>query len=174
MEGVEALAIAIESTEGLMLRFLEDVEDDARTAQVEGLPNHFIWTLGHCAMTMHKLASKIDGQLPPDSDFIQGAGTGGEIEQFDTETVCKGSSPAPEASLYPDMERGRAIYSKACHRLAGAVRGLDPGELEAAREWNGTQIPLLDLVLRVSFHNGVHAGQVLDLRRALNMRRLIG
>ena len=174
MEGVEALAIAIESTEGLLLRFLEDVEDDARTAQAAGLPNHFIWTLGHCAMTMHKLASKIDGQLPPDSDFIQGAGTGGDPERFDTQAVCKGSSPAPEASLYPNMERGRAIYSKACHRLAGAVRGLDPGALKATRDWNGTPIPLLDLVLRVSFHNGVHAGQVLDLRRALNMPRIIG
>ncbi|MBM44593.1 MAG: hypothetical protein CMJ36_06250 [Phycisphaerae bacterium] len=172
MEGVESLALAIESTEGLLLRFLEDVPDDVRVTQAAGLPNHFIWTLGHCAMTMHKLASKIDGVSLPADDFSDGAGR--DPERFDAQAVCKGSTPETDAGHYPSMERGRAIYSNACRRLASTVRGIDPGELNSTRDWNGTSIPVIDLVLRVCFHNGVHAGQVLDLRRALGMPRIIG
>ena len=172
MEGVESLALAIESTEGLLLRFLDDVPDDMRVAQAAGLPNHFIWTLGHCAMTMHKLASKIDGGALPEDDFSDGAGS--DPARFDAQAVCKGSSPAADAGHYPSMERGRAIYSNACRRLASTVRAIDPGELNSTRDWNGTSIPVIDLVLRVCFHNGVHAGQVLDLRRALGMPRIIG
>ena len=174
MNGSDALALSIEATEGLLLRFVADIENEERARQYPGLPNHVIWVLGHCAMTMNRLAAMLDGGTLPDSDFVQGDGTRGDAHRFDTESVRFDSSPVPEADLYPTMERGREIYTAACHRLADVVRTLDPAALDDTIEWHGTPVRTADLVLRVGFHNGAHAGQVLDLRRNLGKPRVIG
>lgn len=173
MTGPDTLAKAIEATEGLLLRFVADFDDDTRAAQAPGLPNHVIWVLGHCARTMNKLASMFDGQPLPATDFIEGDGTQGDATRFDAHSVCFDSVPSADADLYPSLERGRAVYAAACRRLAGAVRQLDSSSLGATVEWHDAPIRTDDLVLRVGFHNGAHAGQILDLRRALGKPRVI-
>ncbi|MEE2718454.1 MAG: DinB family protein [Planctomycetota bacterium] len=174
MNGPEMLARAIDATEGLLLRFVADIDDDERATQLPGLPNHVIWTLGHCAMTMNRLASMLDGEPLPESDFVAGDGTAGDAERFDTESVRFDSTPVPDADCYPGMERGRAVYAAACRRLAGVVRSMGEDELDGTLDWHGTPVPIADLVLRVGFHNGAHAGQILDLRRGLGKPRVIG
>jgi len=174
MSGPDALARSIEATEGLLLRFVADIEDEERALQCPGLPNHVIWVLGHCAMTMNRLASLIDGEPLPESDFFQGDGTKRCIERFDTELVRFDSTPRPEADDYPSMERGRVVYAAACRRLSRVVRTLDESALESTLDWHGTPVRIDDLVVRVGFHNGAHAGQVLDLRRNLGKSRVIG
>ena len=174
MNGPEMLAGAVDATEGLLLRFVADIDDDERATQLPGLPNHVIWTLGHCAMTMNRLASMLDGEPLPESDFVAGDGTAGDAERFDTESVRFDSTPVPDADCYPGVERGRAVYAAACRRLAGLVRSMGEDELDGALDWHGTPVPIADLVRRVGFHNGAHAGQILGLRRGLGKPRVIG
>ncbi|MDG1899915.1 MAG: DinB family protein [Phycisphaerales bacterium] len=174
MSGPDSLARAIEATEGLLLRFVADVDDDMRAVQSPGLPNHFIWVLGHCSMTMNRLASLIDGTPLPDSDFFDGDGVRSDAGRFDAELVRFDSTPRGVAEDYPTMDRGRAVYAAACRRLAAVVRALDESELESTLDWHGAPVRIDDLVVRVGFHNGAHAGQVLDLRRVLGMPRIIG
>ena len=38
--------------------------------------------------------------------------------------------------------------------------------------WGGQKVTRARLICRVVFHNGTHAGQILDLRRALGMPKL--
>jgi hypothetical protein len=45
--------------------------------------------------------------------------------------------------------------------------------LDQAVSWHGGEITLRSLVIRVAFHNGAHAGQLTDLRRALGLERVI-
>ena len=148
MNGADALARSIEATEQLLLRFVADIEESERALQYPGLPNHAIWVLGHCAMTMHRLAGMLDGRSLPESDYVHGDGTAGDGRRFDAESVRFDSTPVPQADRYPTIERGREIYSAACHRLAGAVRGIDPESLDDTLEWHGAPVRIDDLVQR--------------------------
>ncbi len=168
-----ALARLIESTKGLMLRFVDGFDEASRTRQGADLPNHLIWTLGHCALTMNKLSRMFDGMPVTESDFIEGDGARGDAVRFDTQSVCFGSVPVDDGDRYPTLERGCEIYSAACERLAQAVRELVLNSVEETVLWHDAPIRVDDLISRIAFHNGAHSGQIMDLRRALGMPRVI-
>ena len=46
-------------------------------------------------------------------------------------------------------------------------------QLHETVSWGGGTTTKRDLAVRMAFHNGVHTGQIIDLRRALGMPRLI-
>ncbi|GAF96907.1 unnamed protein product, partial [marine sediment metagenome] len=93
--------------------------------------------------------------------------------RFDTESICFGSQPVSDGSRYPTLARGIEVYEAACDRLADAVRAAEPAALDQVIPWHGGEITLRALVSRVVFHNGVHAGQITDLRRPLGLERVI-
>ena len=167
------LARAVEMTEGLFTRFLSGFDDTSRTTQAPGVPNHAIWILGHCGLTMHRVAHLLDGAPLPDSDYIIGDGTSGTPDLFDTATVCKDSTPRDEPDAYPLLARGLDAYTAAIRRLASAVRGSSTESLQQPIEWHGARLTHGELVLRVCFHNGCHAGQLTDLRRVLGLPMVI-
>lgn len=173
MNRQQTLAELVRSTKGFLTRFLAGFDDTTRTKQAESLPNHVIWCLGHCAMTMHRVAERFDGRPLPESDFVRGDGTQGTGQQFDTETVCFGSRPVDDPELYPLLDRGKAIYEYACERLAQCIVDSPDAKFDEPQDWQGGPIPLWLLVMRVCFHNGTHAGQITDLRRALKMDAVI-
>ena len=167
------LAEFILSTKPFFVRFIDGFDDSTRTFQAENLPNHVAWSLGHCALTMNRAAERFDNKPPPDTDFIMGDGTNGDSSRFDTESVCFDSTPTPEPSNYPTLHRATEIYEAACDRFAEAVRHTTDAKLDEMIPFHGDDIPLYTLIMRVCFHNGSHAGQIMDLRRALSMQRVI-
>lgn len=170
----DAFADSILATKPLFTRFLTGFDERSRTAQLPGMPNHVIWTLGHLAMTMHKVAEKFDGLPLPESDFSAGDGAQrGDAERFDLASIVIGSHPIDEASRYPTLARGRAIFERACDRFADAVRSAGDAKLDEPIIWHDGELPLWSLVARVCFHNGTHAGQLTDLRRMLGMPPII-
>ncbi|MEE2907298.1 MAG: DinB family protein, partial [Planctomycetota bacterium] len=92
---------------------------------------------------------------------------------YDIEMVCKESTPSDEAALYPSLARGETIFRSAIARLAGAVRTATSATLGEPMTWHGTPLTRGELVLRVCFHNGCHAGQLVDLRRAMSLPNVI-
>ena len=94
--------------------------------------------------------------------------------RFVIDSICIGSLPTSDPQIYPCLMRSQSIYASACKRLARAVSQLKDDELEAELEWHDGSISVVDLISRVCFHNGAHSGQLLDLRRALDMPRVIG
>lgn len=169
----DMLAESIISSRDLLLRFLVGFDDDNRTKQARDLPGHVAWALGHCALTMHRVAEHCDGRPLPESDFITGDGRAGGSQRFDTESICFDSTPVDETDRYPTMARCRAIFEAACDRLASTVREASDEALEKMVPWVAGEIPFWKLVLRIAFHNGVHTGQIIDLRRALGLDRVI-
>jgi len=170
----DALAEGVLGTKALSTRFFVGFDESNRTRQAPHLPNHITWVLGHCAFTMHRVAQQLDGKPHPERDFVterRGSGAGG----FEQETVAFDSEPADEPEHYPSLARAREIFEDACDRLAAAVRSADAATLQREVPWGSgnTQIPLWALVQRVTFHNGVHTGQLTDLRRALGLERVI-
>lgn len=168
------LAAVVRSTTPLLVRFLAGFDGRAGVRQAPGLPNHAVWCLGHCALTMHRLASRLDGGPLPEDAFVSGDGRGGDAERFDTESVSYASTPEDEASRYPGPARARVIFEAAAARLASAVASATPERLGEGMRWGDAEHPIGELVARVVFHNGTHAGQIVDLRRALGMPGVIG
>ncbi len=121
----DAFADSILATMPLFTRFLSGFDEASRTLQAPQVPNHAIWTLGHLAVTMHRVAAYFDHGPMPETDFTTGDGGAGDTQRFDTESVCIGSQPSADASIYPTLERGRIIFEQACERFINILRLVD-------------------------------------------------
>jgi len=172
----DAIAEGVLSTRQGMARYLAGFDDTNHTKQAPGLPNHVAWSLGHLALTMHRACQKIRTDHPlPASDSIEGGTTtgGGDPKRFATESVSFGSRPAPDPTQYPALARSIEIYSSACEAVAAVVRAVPDAELSTLVEWGGgMQLPKYLMALRMMTHNGMHVGQVADLRRALGFKSI--
>ncbi|MFG0326337.1 MAG: DinB family protein [Phycisphaerales bacterium JB037] len=167
------LARAVRTSSPLLLRFLGGFDESNRTTQAPGLPNHAAWTLGHLALTLHRAAERLDGSGLPERDFIAGAAAG-DAERFGSESVAFGSRPVDEPGRYPSLERSRAIFEGAVDRLANGIGTSSRERLAQSEPWGRAETTMGDLIVRMIVHNGTHAGQLADLRRALGMPPVIG
>lgn len=159
----------------LLARYLAGFTDVTAVRQTPDLPNHVAWNLGHCALTMHRVAAMVDGLTAlPAGDFVTGDGTAGSRDRgvFDTEAVCFGSRPEDRYDRFPTLARATEVYNAACERLAAALRPLPDAELDRVVRFGSGEMPLWLLVTRMVFHNGFHTGQISDLRRALGFRSI--
>jgi hypothetical protein len=170
MTRAEALAESILQSRGLLTRYLAGFDDSNHTATVPGLPNHVAWILGHCALTMHRAAEKIDGRSRLDGSFIEGAASG-DARRFGTESVAFGSDPGQGSAVFPPLARCIEIFSDAADRLAGALRHASEDSLdELVPFFGGASLPRWSVAPRIVFHNGTHCGQIADMRRVLGMK----
>lgn len=172
----ECIAESVLLTKQLLARYLAGFNDVTHVRQVPDLPNHVAWCLGHCAVTMHRIAEKLDGKPLPASDFVTGDGTAGSRDKgvFDTEAVSFGSAPEERHDRYPRLDRCIQIFNTAADRLAAACRSADDARLDQQVAWgaSGMQQPLWALAIRMVFHNGFHTGQIADMRRALGFKSI--
>jgi hypothetical protein len=176
MRTQDAIAEGVLSTKPGMARYLVAFDDTSHTRQAPNLPNHVAWCLGHLALTMHRVCEKIrPGHALPASDFIEG-GTkagGGDTRRFATESVSFGSQPVADAKQYPGLARSMEIYDAAVEAVADAIRATPDADLGTLVDWGaGMQLPKYLIALRMIGHNGMHIGQIADLRRALGFKSI--
>jgi hypothetical protein len=155
----EEIAGAIAATSALLARYLNGFDDTNHTRQAPNLPNHVAWVLGHLALTMHRAAERIAGREIPLA--------------WDPEPFAMGSAPVADAAAYPRFDEMRRRFDEALARVVDAVRAAGDEKLHETVTWGGGSTTRRDLAVRMAFHNGVHTGQIIDLRRALGMPRLI-
>lgn len=164
----DALADSVLQSRGLLLRYLAGFDDTNHTRTAPGLPNHVAWILGHCAMTMHRAAEKLDGRAALEDGFVLGS-MHGDDRRFGAESVAFGSDPGAIGPV-PPLTRCIEIFSDACGRLAAALRAASEERLdELTPFFGGMTLPRWSVAPRIVFHNGNHCGQIADLRRALGM-----
>jgi hypothetical protein len=163
------LSRAVESSKPLLTRYLAGFDDSNHTVQAANLPNHCAWTLGHVALTLHRAAEHARGGELPLTNFHTTADHPRPLATFYTESVAFGSIPRADPSAYPRFERCREVFESECDLLASVVRDLDDASLDRPLKWGTSRTTVGDLVVRMVFHTGIHAGQLSDLRRALGM-----
>lgn len=163
------LAESIEHSKKLVERFNVGFDDSTHTKQTKDLPNHFAWCMGHLALTMQRVASAIDGKPISETDFILGSAPG-DKNRFGHDSVSFGSKPTDNAAIYPTHARCAAVFDSAIARLADAVHSADDATLDKSIKWGAGEATIAALIPRMVYHNGVHAGQIIDLRRALGMK----
>lgn len=171
----DAIAEGILTCKPGVARYLVGFDDSNHTKQAPSLPNHVAWNLGHVALTMHQVATMIDGKPMPERDFKTGGRKdgGGDTQRFAVESVGFGSSPSASTADYPTFARCVEIYDAACDRLATLVRAASDTKLDEKVKWGAANdVPLYLLAMRMMFHNGDHLGQIVDLRRALGFKSI--
>lgn len=156
----DELADACASTAALLMRYLAGFDDTNHTKQAPGLPNHLAWALGHLALTMHRASERISGTETPLA--------------WNPEPFAFGSTPVADRNAYPRLDELKRRFEEGYKRLTDAIRATGDGALAETVTWGNGTISKRDLAARMVFHNGVHAGQIIDLRRALGMPRLVG
>ena len=171
MTNQQLLAESVRESKAWLTRYLKGFDDTNYTKQAPGLPNHVAWTLGHLALTLNRIAERIDGRPISESDFVTGAGG---RERFDTEAVSFGSKPVDDPSRYPGYARCVAIFENAIERCASAVQNADDATMAKSSKWGKGEVATWSLPARMVFHNGTHTGQIVDLRRALGLGNILG
>lgn len=171
MTTCETLAAGVENCKDLAARFYPGFDDGNHVRQAAHLPNHFAWTLGHLALYLNSLANELDGQGKPGSGFGPG-GRGAGL--FDHESIGFNSTPVADADKYPSVACCIEIFERACDRLGAALRNAKDSDLERSVRWGKVEISMSAAVMRHVFHVGAHTGQILDLRRALGLGRVLG
>lgn len=165
------LAQGIVSSRDLLERFIVGFDDTNRTRQAPNLPNHFAWTLGHLAITQNRMAERIDKKAIPADQFIEGSR--GDSVRFALESVAFNSEPIDDPAIYPTAARCIAIWRASIDRIASAYEHADDATLDTMTPWGKNSIPIWAMAQRMAFHNGTHAGQLIDLRRALGFPRVL-
>jgi hypothetical protein len=145
-----------------VMRACQGFPDDKLCHQNSPADNHPVWTLGHLATGYDWLAGLLDGkpsQLSEDTQKLFGSA----------------SKPQADASIYPPLEQIRATCDSAWKRLLRAAQNSSDTDLASApvSPTGGFAKTRLDVIHRVAWHDGWHAGQVSTLRRALGLPGLM-
>lgn len=165
------LAQGILSSRDLLERFIVSFDDSNRTRQAPNLPNHFAWTLGHLALVQNHMAERIDKKPVPADHFMEGSG--GDSTRYGMGSVAFNSEPIDDPAAYPTVERCLTIWRASIDRIAAAYEHADDATLDTMTPWGKASIPIWAMAQRMAFHNGTHAGQLIDLRRALGFPRVL-
>lgn len=173
MTDAPTLARAFRDAVPLFTRFLAGFNDDNRAAQSPENPNHAAWTMGHLALYLHRGADAFHPLPLPPGDFIENAHAG-DHARFATESVCFGSQPTPDPALYPTWDRCLEIFHDAADRFADTLERATPDQLAAEVQWGASRTTGAALATRHIVHVATHAGQIIDLRRALAFPRVVG
>ena len=167
------LAKAVEESGPLFLRYVRGFDDVTAIGQVPGIPNHVVWTLGHCGFTMHRVGGLLDGAGVPLEEYFQDQEQA-SARAFQISKICRGSIPVTDPGHYPGFSRAIEIFKSSITRFSRAVAAADEETLESLRQWHDGPISMSSLIRRVCFHTATHAGQITDLRRAMGMPTVIG
>ena len=57
--------------------------------------------------------------------------------------------------------------------VVAALRAADDRALDTETPWGASTTTIAALAMRMMYHNGTHAGEIIDLRRALGMGRVL-
>lgn len=157
-----ALAV-LDFSHGLTLGLLKDVPADKLTHQPSPTDNHFVWTFGHLATTYSWLQSLVDGTMHPLPDSYNGL-------------FGMGSKPTSDAKAYPSFAEVKKHNDEAYAALVAAVKKQSDNELlrPTAAESHGFASDRLDAVAKGAWHEGWHAGQLANVRKALGIKNLMG
>ncbi len=174
MSRQQMIAAAILESRALAARYFAGFDDSNRTRQAQNLPNHFAWTLGHLAYILNRCAEKLDAKPLPTLEFIEGGhpSGGGDSARFASKSVTMGSVPVDDPTQYPAATRCVEIFTAACERCSAAFRNATDAQLEQDTPWGATTLKLWQMGPRMVFHNGTHAGELADLRRALGLKSI--
>jgi hypothetical protein len=132
------------------------------THQVYPGANHPLWIMGHLTTVDHAVFAKLQpGQAGPPEGYQARFG--------------KGSTPAPAADAYPPPAELRAIMSAGRQRLVDLLTGMSNAQLASKLPGDSPLFTDFGSVFEfLTWHEGIHAGQLSVTHRALGHKPIVG
>ncbi len=157
--GLNALAFA----RGVTTKLAEDIAEDQMTHRPTPNCNHTAWLLGHLAYADDGFYTKLSGNdsvIPENFEVLFGMGT----------------TPSDDACLYPSKAELLEVLEKSHAALTDWFKSL-PEEKLAEPLPEGMEMfgaNHATLAATMAWHEGVHNGQLIEVRRSLGMSRVFG
>jgi uncharacterized damage-inducible protein DinB len=144
-------------------QLLEDIPPDKLTLQPVSGANHALWVLGHLGAADAYFLKEAARQETPDLDRW--------LSLF-----FMGSKPMPRLTDYPPVPEVRRLFDGARERLTEWAGTLSEAQLsaplpEAIKDFGASHAHLLG---NLAVHEGLHAGQLTIIRRALGLAPKFG
>lgn len=141
------------------LSLMEDFPADKAVWQPFPGANHFLWNLGHIAVTDAYFVSRLGAaraDLPASWEKLFGMG----------------STPTPSAGDYPTVKEVSEAMSRAHEVLVAGFAALSDSRLAEplSRELATFAPTFAHLPASIAWHEGVHAGQIVALRKAIGIK----
>ena len=122
--------------------------------------NHVLWTVGHLGVSHHWTRCQIDPSTSPRDEHWR-------------KLFAGGSTPTDDASTYPSIADVRAYYEEQWDQLLAMLDRMNDNELEGATPEEASYLAKTKLGLFhfVSWHEGVHVGEIAAVRKALKLEK---
>ncbi|MCZ6834319.1 MAG: DinB family protein [Planctomycetota bacterium] len=157
--GISAMRFARSAT----LKFLEGLTDEQLMHRPTPEANHATWILGHLAYVDDSIYTKVSGHdsvIPSNYKAL-----------FDS-----GTTPSDNASDYPSKDELLTNLEKAHTAFIGWFESLSDEQMASAPP-EGLEIfgaNFACVVATLAWHEGVHNGQLIEIRRTLGLPRAFG
>jgi len=153
----------LDFTRSWTLNYLEGIPEDKYTFQPWPGANHVLWTLGHIAASDEFGIVALKGS----TDFSMGP----YAQQFGM-----GSTPVDDPSKYPPMKQVREYLDSQRRELLTLLDKVSEAELLLPTEGDLAQFApdLAGIPFSLAWHEGMHAGQMVAIRKALGLKPVMG
>lgn len=153
----------LETSHKFLLDMYEGIPSDKLTLQADAAPNHFLWTAGHCAVSLGFFGGAIGAPIPKAPDNYNAL-------------FGHGSKPVADPKAYPAFADVMAYWTAAHAAFIAHARTLTDAQLAAPCDnGGGGFIPhRAEAILSLAWHDGYHMGQLSPLRRLAGAPSLMG
>ncbi len=148
---------------GVTLKLAEAITDEQLTTRPTPNSNHAAWILGHIAYANDSFCAKLGGQdsvLPENHESLFGMGT----------------TPTDDAADYPSKAELLDALNKSHEFVVGWFKSMSEEQLASplpeGMEMFGPNFA--SLASTMVWHDGIHQGQLIEVRRALGLPRVFG
>lgn len=125
--------------------------------------NHVLWNVGHLGVSNRWVRGQIDSSAPPgDADWRK--------------RFAAGSTPVSDGAAYPPTADICAYYEREWDALLALLDQMSDAELAAPVSKDAAMLAKnkLGLFYFAAWHEGMHAGEIAAIRKALGLKAKFG
>lgn len=145
------------------LNYLEGISEDRYTYQPWPGANHVLWNLGHIAASDTFGIAALKGSTDTPTGPYDGI-------------FGMGSTPVDDTSKYPPIKKVRHDLDDQRRELLSLLEGMSEADLLKPTEGDMAQFApdIAGVLFTLAWHEGVHAGQIVAIRKALGLKPVMG
>lgn len=140
---------------------LPDITDEESLVRIDKISNHIRWLMGHIVYSAGLSLTKL-GDTRDDWE--------GRFKSL----FAGGTEPAEDPSVYPSMDELRSWLSDIHQRTLKALDEVDEAALAEEIGVEGQNRPAWQRYTFLCMHEFYHAGQIVQIRRALGRQQPFG
>lgn len=163
LSSIDGGLAALEFARGATLKLAADIPEDKMTHRPQPGANHAAWLLGHLAYADDGFHAKLSGNPS-------------QLSENHAALFGMGSEPTDDADAYPSKAELIATLEKTHATLVEWFQSLDEEKLASPlpEDWAMFGPNHAAVASTLAWHEGMHAGQLVEVRRSLDLPRAFG